>query len=86
MRLLYCQKLGNFKFFPLKNNLCHQKAHKKLHIRHYYGYFGFLSGLRVIAASKCENGQSGENFLGTSLKISFQLLITLQEREKLWQA
>ena len=54
IRLLYCQKLGNFKFLPLKNNLCHQKAHKKLHIRHYYSYFGFLSGLRVIATSKCE--------------------------------
>ena len=51
---VYCQKLGNFKFLPLKNNLCHQKAYKKLHIRHYYSYFGFLSGLRVIATSKCE--------------------------------
>ena len=60
----------------------HQKAHKKLHIRHHYRYFGFLSGVRVIAPSKCENDQNGAN-LGTSLKISFQLLITPQEREKL---
>ena len=27
----------------LKNNLYHQKVHKKLHIRHYYGYPVFFS-------------------------------------------
>ena len=41
-------------FLLLKNNLCDQKAHNETTLRHYYGYFGFLSGLRVIAASKCE--------------------------------
>ena len=37
----YCKKRGNFRFVYWKNNLCHQKVHKKLHITHYYGYFEF---------------------------------------------
>ena len=36
-------KLANLQVY-LKNNFYHQKFHKKLHIRHYYGYPGFSSG------------------------------------------
>ena len=56
----------------------------KLHTRHYITVtLVFLSGLRAIAASKCENDKNGTNFLGTCLTKSFRLLITRQELEKL---
>ena len=38
--------------FPLKHNLCHQKAHKKLHIRHYYAYLNFSCSCRVMSNLK----------------------------------
>ena len=34
-------KRRNFIFISWKYHLCHQKGDKKLHIKHYYGYFDF---------------------------------------------
>ena len=43
-KIIILLKLANLQVRLFEKELYHQKVHKKLHIRHYYGYPGFSSG------------------------------------------
>ena len=44
----YSEKIRNFEFNNNKNDLHHDKEHKKLHIRHLSRFFYFSNGFRLI--------------------------------------
>ena len=52
-------------FVYLKNSLYRQKVHKKLHIRHYYGYPNLSSDFLVILL--LEDGEKSKNGFDSSI-------------------
>ena len=54
IKLYYCQIRRYFKFNLKINDLHHEKAHKKLNIRHLNGHLDIASGFQVIDPSNYE--------------------------------
>ena len=47
IKLYYSEKIRNFEFIKNKNDLHHDKEHKKLHVRHFNRFF--ISQLQMVS-------------------------------------